>query len=150
MRARAGLAALPLLLQTIACSGGGENHHSTDTAESLDQSRTRATTEGNYLVSYLPSPDPIPLFDTFSLSLSFFDSASPDTLLTDIESVALDVDMPSHGHGMMILPEVTQNDDGSWSATPLEFMMEGHWQFVVDVTRETTEQATFNVICCDP
>ena len=57
------------LLLLVACSGtasdkndsNGHGDSDTDTGEVFDLSRTQTTDGGTFVVSYQPSPDPIPL-----------------------------------------------------------------------------------------
>ena len=143
-----------LLLLATSCTGGNDKSDKDDTGngdtgEIFDLSQTQTSDGGTYVVSYLPSLNPIPLSDNFSVTLSVYDASNPETLITDLDAVDIDATMPAHNHGMMVVPELSENDDGTWLAAPMEFVMGGHWEVVVDVTKETTERASFHVICCD-
>jgi hypothetical protein len=73
-------------------------------------------------------------------------TATPDPTAT----VAADASMPTHGHGMNVVPTTTANGDGTFSAEGFLFHMEGPWEIAVTVTGPAgAERAAFEVPCCD-
>ena len=57
--------------------------------------------------------------------------------------------MPTHGHGMNVVPEITDNGDGTFTASPMNFHMGGYWTIPAEITRDTTvESITFELNCC--
>ncbi len=147
-----------LLLPLLACgdkdgdtgdTGHGHNMDSgsmTDTGM-LDFGTSQTTDGGTYTVSYTPSSDPIPFNSEFSVTFSATADVMPEGGFT-ID--AANATMPNHGHGMNVAPVVTDNGDGTWTASPFLFHMEGWWELTADVTStDGTETATFNIWCCD-
>ena len=58
--------------------------------------------------------------------------------------------MPTHNHGMNVTPEAVDGGDGTWTATPFQFHMTGHWELTATVVRDGVEDvARFNVDCCE-
>lgn len=126
------------ILTLAACHHKDMGHESHDSAS---YEELRETTLGDMTVAWAPTPDPIPFNDYFdvTVTLSQGGSAKPG------EAVAIDAQMPAHGHGMTVVPTVTDNGDGSYTGTGLLFAMEGHWQLLVDVGED---QAVFDITCC--
>jgi YtkA-like len=145
---------LPLLL--AACAHGGDHSDSgqathdggsADDSGALDTSREQPTDGGTWMVSYAPTPDPLPFSENFDLLLTLTDSAGG--AVAGAETVLANATMPSHGHGMNVEPVATENEDGTWTASPFKFHMAGMWEITVDVTADgSTERASFNVECC--
>ena len=116
-----------------------------------DTPRTVTTDRGSYEVTYVPSPDPIPLDEEFDLliSVSSTDASSLGEIV--VESTA---EMPSHNHGMVQEPIVTTNDDGDFTAAGFLFHMSGPWELYVYVSETlddgttNVEQATYEINCC--
>lgn len=122
------------------------DHGGTDTG-TMDTSRTQTSDGGTYTVTWAPSVDPVPLNENFDVDIT----ATPDVMPEGGFTVTrADASMPAHGHGMNVEPEVTDNGDGTATAGPFNFMMEGHWVVEVDLTSgDGTETASFNVMCCE-
>ena len=97
---------------------------------------TEVTSDGGgYTVSWAPEPDPLPFNEPFSITFS-----APGA-----SEFALDVTMPTHGHGMQVEPLLTPSE-GALLAEGLVFHMSGVWQMDVEVDGEL---ASFYVECCD-
>lgn len=141
--------ALSLAFVLVGCGGGQKPSDTADTGPA--NYGTDAYTEGGtFYVMYAPTPDPIPVTDEFSIHVMVHAAADPSMMLMDIDSVSADADMPEHGHGMNVVPEVMNNGDGTFMASPFAFHMPGYWEISVGVTRgDTTEIATFSVDCCE-
>ncbi|MAE47279.1 MAG: hypothetical protein CMJ86_10360 [Planctomycetes bacterium] len=93
-----------------------------------------------FQLELITSPHPIPLNEDFSLRFRLLD-ASGQPLDDSLEHIALDADMPEHGHGMKVAPVLSQ-DEGWIEATPLLFHMPGIWEIYVDHTQgHVTERA---------
>lgn len=107
-----------------------------DTA--VERNFSRAATAGPWTVSYVPTPDPIPLNEPFTLT---FDIQGGNE-----SEITLDAIMPEHKHGMPTQPVVTQNADLTWTANGMLFQMEGHWRLTLGVDLEV---ANFDVECCE-
>ena len=111
--------------------------------------RTTATTDGgSFMATYSTDPAPIPSDDYFSVTLAATESDGV-TALTDAV-VELSAEMTAHGHGMNVTPEVTDNGDGTFTASPFLFHMTGHWTIRFAITSGgVTEQGYFDVDCCE-
>lgn len=140
-----------LLLWALAgCSGGDTS--SSDTQSASDTEDVYATEQwtdvGSYRASWTSDPTPIPPNELFSLTIAVFDAdGAPVTSFVD---VAIDAGMPEHGHGMNVTPEVTDNGDGTWTASPMKFHMTGDWTLVADLTDDTTtERVSWLIDCCE-
>ena len=60
--------------------------------------------------------------------------------------VAVNADMPSHGHGMNTKPRLTALGDGRWRVEGMLFHMPGAWEIYVYVGRDQAmERAVFPV-----
>ena len=103
------------------------------------------TSDGNYFVTYVTQPAPIPLNEMFSLEVNVFQDA---TLQQRSSGVAIEVDaaMPAHQHGMNLTPRVQPVSDGHFRATGMLFHMPGHWEIYIDVIKDgRKERARFEV-----
>ena len=135
-----------LLLLLIGC--GDKEDDSGAVAEDTTDTTTATTDGGSFMATYATDPAPIPSDDYFSVTLSAFD-ADGTTALTDAV-VEIDAEMTSHGHGMNVTPEVTDNGDGTFTATPFLFHMSGHWTIRFAITQGgVTETGYFDVDCCE-
>ena len=116
--------------------------------------REKMTDGYTYYVEYQPTPDPIPHNELFTIDVSVWETEAKDTPLTDA-AIAVDATMPAHGHGMNTEPTITDNEDGTFTVEGMKFHMESptpeeKWVIGVEVTQgETTETASFDVMCCD-
>ena len=143
---------LVLVLGTLSCAdktedsgtedGHDHSHHGDDELpDDFDPATTVTTDGGTYNVSYTTNPSPIPESEEFSVSFS----TSGGTI------ISVDGTMPTHGHGMNVTPELTDNGDGTYSASPFVFYMPGYWVIHATVQGEdgSTEQANFDVDYCE-
>lgn len=112
---------------------------SRDEAQRSPTLKAIANAQG-FQLELITSPHPIPLNKDFSLRFRLLD-ASGQPLDDSLEHIALDADMPEHGHGMKVAPVLSQ-DNGWIKATPLLFHMPGIWEIYVDHTQgHVTERA---------
>ena len=101
--------------------------------------KAHANADG-FQLELITTPSPIPLNQDFTLRFRLLDgNGSP---LTDpLTQIALDADMPEHGHGMKVAPTLEEKD-GWIHASPLLFHMPGLWEIYVDrKTGHVTERA---------
>jgi len=134
---------LPML---IGC--GNTEDGSTPAPEPANTTTTATTAGGSFVVAYTTGPSPIPATDYFSVTLSAFD-ADGKTIVTD-GTMKIDAEMTAHGHGMNVTPEVTDNGDGTFTASPFLFHMSGHWTMRFALTQNgITEEGHFDVDCCE-
>lgn len=82
-----------------------------------------------FRIALATHPSPIPVGQPFRVELAVCAGDG-----TAIQSVAVDADMPMHGHGMNYHPSVTATGPGRWLADGLLFHMPGHWRFRIAVT----------------
>jgi len=111
----------------------------TDEIQGSPTLKANANAQG-FQLELITSPHPIPLNEDFSLRFRLLD-ASGQPFDDSLEHIALDADMPEHGHGMKVAPVLSQ-DEGWIEATPLLFHMPGIWEIYVDHTQgHVTERA---------
>ncbi|MFP4597583.1 MAG: hypothetical protein ACOC9W_01025 [Persicimonas sp.] len=148
-----------LLTFSAACGSDadGANNSSQDnntSAHQVDESTAQLSENGTFYVMYSADPAPIPFNELFDLVVMVHDGEDHSQMLMDAE-IEVEATMPAHEHGMNTEPTVTKEDDGSFLVEGMKFHMrsdtaEDKWQVHVDVTHEeTTERATFNVMCCE-
>jgi hypothetical protein len=98
----------------------------------VDQTRVRETSGGSYHVSYAPFPYPIPLNKVFALEVRVYTDAAMTTRAKDV-TIGVDAAMPSHHHGMNLVPRAERIGDGIFRVTGMLFHMPGYWEIYVDV-----------------
>lgn len=145
----APIAALVLCLSLPGCRDEGEPKAGTaGSATDSDAATTEAadpgtvlTDRGGFRVTRRTDPSPIPLNALYELEIVVEDAAGGDAGAIE---VAVDADMPAHGHGMNTAPEVEALGDGRYRVRGMQFHMPGYWETWIDVTRDgITERATF-------
>jgi hypothetical protein len=137
----------------LGCPAEKDHHgeeHTGDTGDTDWNLSTSMESEGGtFWVMYSTSPDPIATSESFSATFMVHNPDDHEEMFMDAVVTAVDAAMPAHGHGMNVAPEITDNGNGTFTASPLEFMMSGHWEIYADVTRgDVSEQTTFHVMCC--
>jgi hypothetical protein len=131
-------------------AGGHETGHGGDPLDTgeLDESRSVLSSGGTYTVSYLPDPDPIAVSENFAITLTVLGLDGEPA--AEMENLAVDAQMPLHGHGMNVDPVASAQGDGSWVASPFKFHMSGWWEIVVTLgDGVAAEEARFHVDCCE-
>jgi hypothetical protein len=117
----------------------------TETAPTdVDYATTRLTDNGLFQVSYLApagSP-PINQIHTWTLQVT-----TPDGRPVENATIAVDGDMPQHGHGLPTRPQVTQYlGDGQYLVEGIRFQMGGWWIMTFEITAgDRTDGVTFNL-----
>ena len=140
------LSMLPLVL--LACGDKDDDTGGHDHADHYGgYSTVQHSAGGSFELSYTTDPATVGLSEEFSLVLTVADIDG--NVLTDAGAVEVEATMPAHGHGMNVTPVTTDNGDGTWTAAPMKFHMEGDWQIDVTVTQGgVTETAYFTFDCC--
>ncbi len=96
--------------------------------------------QGNYRVTYTPTPNPVPLNEHFEMVVGVQhaqDEASPI-------KIEIHADMPSHGHGINTEPSILDLGEGQFEVKGLLFHMKGDWELYVDIINgPLRERATF-------
>ncbi len=140
--------ALSTLIAACGSDASDSGHHMHDDGGANLPSDFDPTTEltahsGAITISYTTNPAPIPESLLFSITFTVSEGATV---------VGADATMPTHGgHGMTVEPQVTDNGDGTFTATPFEFHMPGYWVIhaLVADTSGTEERVDFDVDCCE-
>jgi hypothetical protein len=111
----------------------------------LDLSTTRLSNAGVYRVSYAPRRGPIAINQIHSWTIHV---ATADGQPVRDASIAVDGDMPQHGHGLPTRPQVTKHlGNGDYLVEGMKFQMGGWW--VVDFTIQANgkqDTVRFNMI----
>ena len=102
----------------------------------------RKTDRGNFTVTIQPGGGSITRSQHFSLEVILEPSAEAGSP----NSVLVDADMPSHGHGMNTKPEMTHEGGNRYRASGMLFHMAGEWSITVEISvGRTQERAYFPV-----
>lgn len=113
--------------------------------DDLDLSTTKPTEAGRYVVSLSPEDDAalVGAFQRWIVGI-----ASPAGEAVTDARVALDGDMPQHGHGLPTSPEVTgELGEGRYLVEGMRFSMGGWWTITVVVDGAAgTDTVTFNLV----
>ena len=98
----------------------------------------------SFAVSVLEYPSPIPKNKHFNLTVQIREKAEAAEFT---ESIEIEADMPSHGHGMNTTPKISKLEDGLFKIEGMLLHMSGEWEIYVDVLGEGSmkERATFPV-----
>jgi hypothetical protein len=111
----------------------------------LDYSTTRLSSSGLYQASFTASEPVIPVnkLHTWTLHVE-----TPDGQPIDNATIAVDGDMPQHGHGLPTRPQVSQNlGNGDYLVEGMKFQMGGWWVMDFDITvAGQTDRVSFNLM----
>jgi hypothetical protein len=106
----------------------------------LDLSTQAFTAQHRFQVAYTPSvtPPPVNQLHTWTLRVT-----TPDGQPVEGATIAVDGDMPQHGHGLPTQPRVTRYlGDGQYLVEGVKFQMGGWWVMDFTVTDATGEADT--------
>jgi hypothetical protein len=111
----------------------------------LDYSTRRLSASGLYQASFTVSEPEIPInkLHTWTLHVE-----TPDGQPIEDATIAVDGDMPQHGHGLPTRPQVSQNlGDGNYLVEGMKFQMGGWWVMDFDITvGGQTDRVSFNLM----
>ena len=112
----------------------------------LDYSTTRLSAAGLYQASFTVSEPVIPInkLHTWTLHVE-----TPDGRPIEDATIAVDGDMPQHGHGLPTRPQVTQNlGGGDYLVEGMKFQMGGWWiaDFTITDPAGQTDTVRFNFV----
>jgi hypothetical protein len=111
----------------------------------LDYSTTRLSAAGLYQASFSVSEPAIHInkLHTWTLHIE-----TPNGQPIEEATIAVDGDMPQHGHGMPTRPQVTQNlGGGDYLVEGMKFQMGGWWVMDFDITVDgQTDRVSFNLM----
>jgi len=111
----------------------------------LDLASTRQSAQGLYQVSYRPEVQPVPVHQMHRWTLHV---ESADGRPVENAAIAVDGDMPQHGHGLPTRPQATRYlGNGDYLVEGLKFHMPGWWvmDFVITAHGQT-DQVRFNLL----
>ena len=154
-----------LLLVSIGCSetssehkhdsgdhhDGHGSHGDTDLPDEFDDTQTKLSRDGLASVSYVTEDGTLPESIEFGIEITLADGEDESTVLTDASVTAVDATMPTHGdHGMNVTAVVTDNGNGTFTASPIKLHMPGYWVLHVDIeVNGVPDTAEFDIECCD-
>jgi hypothetical protein len=114
-------------------------------AADLETSTRLLSEQARYAVSYAPQLDPIGInqIQVWTLHVE-----TPDGVPVENAQIAVDGDMPQHGHGLPTRPQVTRYlGNGDYRVEGLKFHMPGWWIVEFDITAGgQTDHVTFNLM----
>ena len=111
----------------------------------LDMSTTRLSDHGLFKATIRPSVDPIPINQILSWTLHVETAAGQPV---ENATIAVNGDMPQHGHGLPTQPEVNKYlGNGDYQVDGIKFQMTGWWVVDFDITAANqSDRASFNLI----
>lgn len=126
------------------CDPGKTDPNQNSSRPDKDYAKTQMSTDKTCKVTYSFDQDAEwpPKNETFKMVINVADKDGK----TDGEfEIKVDADMPEHGHGMNVVPEVKSMGKGKFEITGMLFHMRGWWEIYVDVTKGCgPSKATFN------
>ena len=116
-----------------------------DVPSDLDYSTTRQSDQGRFNVSYTVSTGTVPINQIHQWTLHVEDL---DGTPVEDATIAVDGDMPQHGHGLPTQPRVTQNlGHGDYLVDGMKFQMGGWWLMDFTITAgDETDVVHFNMM----
>lgn len=99
----------------------------------------RKTEGGKFTVTIQPEGGAITMNRHFALSVI----VEPSAEAGKPDSVVVDADMPSHGHGMNTKPETIHEGGARYRANGMLFHMAGDWSIMVEIDAGTTKERAF-------
>ena len=114
-------------------------------AEFTKSAREASSADGTYRVKWEAIGGVIPDAEPFAIAVGVA-RADGKALTADVR-VSVDAEMPHHGHGMNLVPQVARRGtEPFFVASGLLFHMSGRWVLAVDVTESgVTERAQWYV-----
>lgn len=116
-----------------------------DVPSDLDYSTTRASDNGLFKVSYTASTGTVPVNQMHQWTLHV---ETADGQAVDNATIAVDGDMPQHGHGLPTQPRVTKYlGNGNYLVDGMKFQMGGWWLMDFTITAGSqTDAVHFNMM----
>lgn len=110
----------------------------------LDFSTTRVSDRSMFQMTIIPETDPIRINEIHRWKLHV---ETPEGKIIENATIAVDGDMPEHGHGLPTVPKVTQYlGNGDYLVEGMKFQMTGWWVMDFDVTADgETDHVRFNL-----
>lgn len=111
------------------------------TAAASAIARDARSADGTYIVRWLPVNGAIPEAEVFGIAIEIV--RTDGSVLAKDAVVTVDAEMPHHGHGMNLVPTVSQLDPkGNCVAEGLLFHMPGRWVLAIDVEEGGVSERT--------
>jgi hypothetical protein len=116
-----------------------------DVPADLDYSTTQLSDNGLFKVSYTASTGDVPVNQMHEWTLHV---ETADGQPVDDAVIAVDGDMPQHGHGLPTRPQVTKNlGNGNYLVEGMKFQMGGWWLMDFTITANgQTDVVNFNMM----
>ncbi len=116
-----------------------------DVPANLDYSTTRSSDQGFFKVSYTASTGTIPVNQMHQWTLHV---ETRDGKIVENADIAVDGDMPQHGHGLPTRPRVTKYlGNGDYLVDGMKFQMGGWWLMDFTITADGQSDAVhFNMM----
>ena len=117
---------------------------SSEAPSDLDYSNTRVSENGLFRVSYVSSQDIVPVNQMHQWTLHV---ETADGQPVENATIAVDGDMPEHGHGLPTRPQVTKYlGNGDYLVEGMKFQMGGWWVMDFTITANShTDAVHFNM-----
>ena len=145
---RISIGAAGILLVLVAVYFTGMNimmaQMSSEVPSDLDYSNTRVSENGLFRVSYVSSQDIVPVNQMHQWTLHV---ETADGQPVENATIAVDGDMPEHGHGLPTRPQVTEYlGNGDYLVEGMKFQMGGWWVMDFTITANShTDAVHFNM-----
>ena len=116
-----------------------------EVSSDLDVSSTRVSDNDLFRVSYVSSPEVVPVNQMHQWTLHV---ETADGQPVENATITVDGDMPQHGHGLPTRPQVTKNlGNGDYLVEGMKFQMGGWWVMDFTISAEGQSDAVhFNVM----
>lgn len=116
-----------------------------DVPSDLDYSTRRASDKGLFNVSYTASTGTVPVNEMHQWTLHV---ETADGQAVENATIAVDGDMPQHGHGLPTKPRVTKYlGNGDYLVDGMKFQMGGWWLMDFTITAKgETDAVHFNMM----
>jgi hypothetical protein len=111
----------------------------------LDYSTTRLSEDSMFKVSYTASTGTVPVNQLHQWTLHI---ETPDGQPVENATIAVDGDMPQHGHGLPTQPRITKNlGNGDYLVDGMKFQMGGWWVMDFNISANgQTDVVHFNML----
>ncbi len=145
---RISIWAAGILLVLVAVYFAGMNimmaQMNSEVPSDLDYSNTRVSENGLFRVSYVSSQDIVPVNQMHQWTLHV---ETADGQPVENATIAVDGDMPEHGHGLPTRPQVTKYlGNGDYLVEGMKFQMGGWWVMDFTITANShTDAVHFNM-----
>lgn len=145
---RISIWAAGILLVLVAVYFAGMNimmaQMNSEVPSDLDYSNTRVSENGLFRVSYVSSQDIVPVNQIHQWTLHV---ETADGQPVENATIAVDGDMPEHGHGLPTRPQVKKYlGNGDYLVEGMKFQMGGWWVMDFTITTNSyTDAVHFNM-----